>query len=663
MAAPGKKIEITVTSDSMSAFAGGSVHSRCSCDDAASLVREALDNAGVVYGIIDDLVIAVAKELCGNKWVRSMLVAAGDPPHPSTPPGATFFVKTYDVSQLPPEVVSAPRAVYSLIVRYIPDPHVVKKGTVVGKYEKSRPEKEGIDVRGRTIPVSDIMPSGHSVNCIERGLAYDDRTEEIAALKKGIVLTNGNHCLLLPVTRNGAFTIDVSEDRCAAFVEIYPARGSGKNPSKNSIIGALKKAGITGTCDRVAIEKALDGLHETSAGACRVKAVEGKYPVNGEDGMIDFKVNLNFSSKPKILPDGRADYYSIHLFENVKKNQELARVIPPKQGVPGTDVYGNPIPAQNGKPVSVRGGKNVVIDTYDNSRWLAGKDGHVYFRDGKIIVEEVLNIEGNVDFHTGNIAFVGDVVVTGDVCSGFTVGSDGNICIHGTVEDARVESKQSIVLKSGFIGTGKGTIVAGRDVVAAFVRNQRIIAKNSIMIAGEVIEASLHAGKKVLVESPKSWIIGGISSAKKCVRAHSIGNESGVFTRIEAGVDYFIEQEIRTITATIKKQQEERRGAERALKQLMREETARGGLSGEKGVVRARLSVLCSDIDERIEALKNKRSYLKDSLYDTNAEIVVPGTAYCNTALSVAGTTLLLHDDYRRTRFYHTRSKIKNRPL
>ncbi|MBD3343710.1 MAG: DUF342 domain-containing protein [Chitinivibrionales bacterium] len=662
MAPRRQEIEVSITPDSMSAFISGSVNSPPKHEAAVQRINKALSDEGVVYGVIDDLVFSAAKEICENGHIDAALVAAGDSPAPATTPGASFIVKTYDSSRFPQTLISASKAVYSHIRKYIEEPYIVKKGTVVGRYEDSHPEKPGINVRGETVPLTFCSGTLQSVNCIEGGLSYNDSTREITALKRGIVLTSGNRCRLLPVTMHGAFSLDISSDKCSAFVEIYPAGPKGKNPSQQDILDACRKSGIVGRLDKKILEKTLAGLDPESA-VQRIKVAEGKYPVDGEDGRIEYKVNLNFSQKPKILPDGRADYYSIHVFENVVKGQDLARIIAPKPGIVGADVYGNPVPAMSGSPVSIRPGKNIVQNSNDHSQWIAAQNGHVYFRDGRLVVEEVLRIEGDVDFHTGNITFVGDVEIYGDVHAGFSVAADGNIHISGVVEDAVVESQQNVILKSGFIGIGKGYITAGKDVVVSYVRNQRILAHNTIMVAGEVIDSHLSAGKSILVESPKSWIIGGRSIAKELIRTHRIGNTSGVFTKIDVGVDYFIEEEIQEIAGKIKSLKEERRGAERGLKQLAGEETLHGGLPRQKGVVRARLVALCSDIDEQIESLRNRRIYLRDSLYTTKARIEVAGTVFRNVALSVAGSTSVIHDDMRRCLFYFSRSQVKKRSL
>ena len=63
-----------------------------------------------------------------------------------------------------------------------------------------------------------------------------------------------------------------------------------------------------------------------------------------------------------------------------------------------------------------------------------------------------LDIPANVDFSTGDINFLGDVCIHGDICSGFTVRAIGNITVGGVVEACTVEARAA--LRPGPHGAG-----------------------------------------------------------------------------------------------------------------------------------------------------------------------------------------------------------------
>ena len=60
---------------------------------------------------------------------------------------------------------------------------------------------------------------------------------------------------------------------------------------------------------------------------------------------------------------------------------------------------------------------------------LASSSGHVEFSGRAFQVKPLLDIPANVDFSTGDINFLGDVCIHGDICSGFTVRAIGNITV------------------------------------------------------------------------------------------------------------------------------------------------------------------------------------------------------------------------------------------
>jgi Predicted polymerase, most proteins contain PALM domain, HD hydrolase domain and Zn-ribbon domain len=69
-------------------------------------------------------------------------------------------------------------------------------------------------------------------------------------------------------------------------------------------------------------------------------------------------------------------------------------------------------------------GDNTFLDE-DDTVLKAACDGVVHYVRDVISVRDLLQITGNVDQHTGNIQFPGDVSVSGDVYSGYSLRSGG----------------------------------------------------------------------------------------------------------------------------------------------------------------------------------------------------------------------------------------------
>lgn len=60
---------------------------------------------------------------------------------------------------------------------------------------------------------------------------------------------------------------------------------------------------------------------------------------------------------------------------------------------------------------------------------IATMDGHLEYSNGAFYVRPVLEIRGDVDYSTGNIDFIGDVQIAGDVRENFSVRATGSITV------------------------------------------------------------------------------------------------------------------------------------------------------------------------------------------------------------------------------------------
>ena len=85
----------------------------------------------------------------------------------------------------------------------------------------------------------------------------------------------------------------------------------------------------------------------------------------------------------------------------------------------GIDIFGNKI---DFLPVNAffQVGNNITISE-DKLSLIANIDGCLFIKSGVLHVDDVYQIRGDVDFHTGNIDFNGDVIIGGDVKSGFQI--------------------------------------------------------------------------------------------------------------------------------------------------------------------------------------------------------------------------------------------------
>ncbi|MCL2558154.1 MAG: FapA family protein, partial [Treponema sp.] len=220
----------------------------------------------------------------------------------------------------------------------------------------------------------------------------------------------------------------------------------------------------------------------------------------------------------------------------VTENQLLATKIPPQKGVPGETVTGKMIQAKNGVDISLPLGENVHASE-DGVSILSDMSGRVVVSNGKINVEPILLIESSVSLETGNIIFLGTVVVRGDVEDGFSVKAAGDIEVHGSIARAELEAEGNVVISQGINGKGRGNIRVGKSLWARFIENANIQAGDMVFASDGIINSNIDAHNRIVCHGKRASIVGGRLRASKEISAKIIGNSSGTETACEVGFD------------------------------------------------------------------------------------------------------------------------------
>ena len=337
--------------------------------------------------------------------------------------------------------------------------------------------------------------------------------------------------------------VTVSPDNQAVFLTLLENPVSEKRPCAADVMREIKSHGITFGVNQDIIDITLEFYLEHGVGEENLVIAEGKKPVPGENGRIEYLVK---EPVVELSPaaDGSIDYREFNSISAVKKGQPIARNVPPGQGIDGIDVLGKVITAKPGLAAKFPQIQNTEPDKCDPSLLVSKIDGCVLFKAGVIEITECHEVRGNVDFSTGNIRFNGSVRIQGDVKSGFQVEASGSVTVGGVVEDATIIAGGDVIVKSGFIGTGKGSIVSGHDVKLGFVRNQKVVAEGTISVEKEAIDASFHANKSIVVRRNGLGLAGGNSYAKESMVLSKLGTEAEVKTEVRLGNDPVLARQI-----------------------------------------------------------------------------------------------------------------------
>lgn len=315
--------------------------------------------------------------------------------------------------------------------------------------------------------------------------------------------------------------VRVSEDKMTAEVLLDPEKAA-EALTPTGVREVLAASGIVYGIDDEAISTAIEKQGEW------VVVAKGVPPTPPIDARIEFPFAVE--KGPKEKEGGRVDLHELGLIENVTAGQILARRHPPKPGEAGRDVKGNEIPARPPREATIEAGANVELSP-DGNEARATTDGRVIARGNKVSVEEVFEAE-EIGAETGNVDFVGAVVVRGAVRAGFRVAGRKGVFVKGTIEGAEVVSGADVVVGGGVMGGGKAVVRAKGDFSAKHVQDARIEAA-SIRISGDCLRAELYASGSVEVEGK---FVGGRSVSGGGFSAAAVGSENETPTVVEVGI-------------------------------------------------------------------------------------------------------------------------------
>ncbi|MDR2178603.1 MAG: FapA family protein [Treponema sp.] len=268
-----------------------------------------------------------------------------------------------------------------------------------------------------------------------------------------------------------------------------------------------------------------------------VTLAEGDKAVDGRDAYIQY--NFETSQDKAHLREsagGQVNFKDLNLIQNVVANQPLAVKVAAEKGKDGKNIKGVTLIASDGKDIPLPLGKNVHPGE-DGITIFADINGQVLLVNNKINVEPVYTVDGGVNLASGNVIFLGTVVVNGDVEDGFIVKAAGNIEVNGTVEKAVLESEGNIIVTQGIAGKGGGIIKAGHSVWAKFVENAVVESGDTVMISEGIVNSQVIAANHVLCEGKRAAIVGGHVCAGQTINAKTLGNSSGTETVLEVGYD------------------------------------------------------------------------------------------------------------------------------
>jgi len=262
-----------------------------------------------------------------------------------------------------------------------------------------------------------------------------------------------------------------------------------------------------------------------------------------------FDPDFNHTSLSPLSEDGSSLRY-LGYVQNVVAGQVLAELVKPED-FPALARDPRFLYTDDRLPV----GPNCELHPDNPHKIVASVNGYVFYHNGFISVKKLLNVRSHVGFHTGNILFVGDMAVHGDVQTGFSVLAN-NILVKGHIENGKVKGIGDLVCLGGIKGDNSSalsdeperlpdpdmpipnTLVSAEgNMRLPFCEHAQLRAKGNLIIDGSCLHSTLYVGGNLVV---KGRLQGGTVYANGLVYVEKqLGSDYSMPTRLMMGYDPF----------------------------------------------------------------------------------------------------------------------------
>ncbi|MBO5288208.1 MAG: FapA family protein [Spirochaetales bacterium] len=392
-------------------------------------------------------------------------------------------------------------------------------------------------------PVKDGLPVDIQEVCQKLEARGFDKYEE-SVLNEIINKAEGEYIKIgsmpLNVVNDSTANVQISETKMRAYIIISAPRPGGYDLDVDQIRSILKSHNVIVGIKEDVIDKILDYPEYDTP----IWIAEGIKVVNGVDASITYHFNTSKKKEFHEQNNGQIDFKSMNNIQNVTAGQILATKNLATTGEPGRTVTGEIIYNKPGKDLVLQEGKNTKVSD-DGLNIVALTNGQVNYSAGKVNVDEVYIVQGDVNLKTGHISFLGNVIVTGSVEDNFNITAEGNIEIKGSVGKCRLEAKGNITVSQGIMGKDEAYIKAGECLYAKFIQQvSKVEVGDSVYVQDAIMQSYVDATKEICCVGKRATIVGGDLRAGETIKSGTIGSQSGTETIIEVGIDPKKRQEL-----------------------------------------------------------------------------------------------------------------------
>ena len=330
--------------------------------------------------------------------------------------------------------------------------------------------------------------------------------------------------------------VTLADDLLGAYI-IFRRPEGGALLTYEQLLDKLKKANVVYGINHEELRRLSgdpDKLYDQET-----KVASGLPPEDGHNAWIEFRFKMTRDKTPKVLPDGSVDHHAMEYAESVRKGSVVAELFAEGAGTNGVNVLGAAIEAKPGKPKVLPVGKNTEVSP-DGLKLLAKIDGMIEIVNSKICVIPVLDIRGDIGPATGNLNFIGDITIRGNVLSGYNVSATGSVRVTGCVEASVVRAGGDIVIEQGVKGlspakVSEGVLVARGNITSKFIEEATVTANGTVR-ADTLLNSTVKSYSNIVIAGKKGNITGGKTYALETVICDTAGSNAGAGMKLMCGL-------------------------------------------------------------------------------------------------------------------------------
>jgi uncharacterized protein (DUF342 family) len=394
-----------------------------------------------------------------------------------------------------------------------------------------------------------------------------------------------------PATETGGehpmIFVEIPPDEMSARVTILPpASADDKFVTVDDLHIALAKYNVVYGINNNALTEVAVKISQHAAAKNLTDIIEadlaaGTPAVKSQDARIEyFYKNGDEPAPSRDLPedeDGRVDYKAGRKLDNVVRGSLLIRKTPLVPGKPGKTVTGMEITPAPPKDIILIVGKGVIANPENPDEFYADADGQVVFKGGRISIQPIYEVRGDVNLSVGNIAFYGTVIVHGDVKEGFKVHAGVDLIVRGVVEGADLKVDGDLTVSGGVIGNDKARIICKGDALIQYIQNATVEVAGDLSVRQSIMHSKIACDRTVTVAGQKGMIVGGQVIARREITAAIIGANFGTSTEIIVGEQVDLRDQILSVDAQLTEFSRKMEKTKKALAYLKQMHAQRGG--------------------------------------------------------------------------------------